>query len=471
MQDEKILEQQTLPAEEKKRKPVGSIVFYSIYGAFVLAVVIAIWALMAPLKDWLIRYEASQPDTMRQQVYNEYFAKPEWEKLYEMAGIEDTAFEGNDAFVAYMTAKVSAASNPTLACEETSAGLSGNHKYLIKLDGEKVASFTLEPSGESRGTVTGWQLGDVELFFSRGHSVTVEKLPGQTVYINGVALDDSYTVRTVSTKAEDYLPEGLHGFRYEQQTVTGLLTAPEVTLTDAKGNPVALITNAETGIMKGENQSSTMQISQAHKDAAIAAAKNHALFAIRKISSGTLSQYFDPSSQLYKDIVSTTVFLRAIDSYDFRDVGIEDYYCYSGSFFSARACLTMDVHTANGYTKVFEINTTFFFQKNAQGKFWVIDSTNVDITEQVEEVRLSFVNGEEQLESMMVNATSATLTTPAVSVPTGKVFKGWAVKSTDDKGNTQMTILFTPDETGKVAVAPNQTLEPMVLHAVFAAEE
>lgn len=466
-----FVKRQAVPAEEKKRKPVGSIVFYSIYGAFVLAVVIAIWALMAPLKDWLMRYEASQPDTMRQQVYNEYFANPEWEKLYEMAGIEDTAFEGNDAFVAYMTAKVSAASNPTLACEETSAGLSGNHKYLIKLDGEKVAAFILEPSGESRGTVTGWQLGDVELFFSRDRSVTVEKLPGQVVYINGVALDDSYTVRTVSTRAEDYLPEGLHGFRYEQQTVTGLLMTPQVTLTDANGQDIDLTADPENGILRPNGLSSTMQVPEDHKEIAITAAKNYAMFAIRKISSGTLAQYFDSRSQLYKDVISTSVFLKAIASYDFRDLGVEDYYCYSDDLFSARVLLTMDVHTVSGYTKVFEINTTFFFKKSSSGTFKVISSTNVDTTERVEQVLLRFMNGEEYLESMMVNATSATLTTPLVSVPTGKVFKGWAVKSTDDTGNTQMTILFTPDETGNVAVSPNQTLEPMVLHAVFATEE
>lgn len=466
-----FVKKSTPSTDNKKKKPVGSIVFYSIYGAFVLACIIAIAALISPLKNWLVNYEASQPDTVRQQVFDEYFAQPQWEKLYELAGIQDTPFEGKDAFVTYMTEKLAKASNPTLVCQETSAGLSGNHKYLIKLDDETIATFILEPDGESRGEVTGWKLGGVELYFTREHSVTIEKLPGQIVTVNGVTLDDSYTTRITGTKAEDYLPDGLHGFQSESQTVTGLLVVPQVTLTDAAGQSVTLTADPETGVLRPEGLSTTMEVPDAHKDIAITAAKNYALFAIRKISSGTLAQYFDSGSQLYKDVISTSVFLKAIASYDFRNLGVEDYYCYSDDLFSARVLLTMDVHTVSGYTKVFEINTTFFFKKNSSGTFRVISSTNVDTTQRMEQVRLSFFNGEEAVESMMVSATSNTLTLPRVSAPAGKVFKGWAVKSIDANGNTQMTIQFTPDENGIATIAPNQTLEPMVLYAVFGAAE
>lgn len=469
--EQKALSRKQNRADQSRRSARGTVLFYSIYGGFVLAVVITVLVLMAPLNNWLVNFEAAQPDAMRQQVYNDLFAQPDWGKLYEAAGIQDTAFEGKDAYVAYMTDKVSHAADPTLTCQETSAGLSGNHKYFIQLDGEKIASFLLEPIQNDGSNVTGWQLGSVELFFSREQSVTVEKLPGQTVTVNGVVLDDSYTVRTVSTKAENYLPEGLHGYRSEQQCVTGLLIAPQVALTDENGQSVTL-TADENGILRGENQSQTMQIPQEHKDVAIAAAKNYALFAIRKIGSGTLSKYFDPSSQLYKDVVSTPVFLKAIASYTVRDdLRVEDYYCYSDSLFSARVCLTMDVVTTKGYTKVFDIDTTFFFQKNSQGNFWVTSSTNVDTTEHVEQVRLTFVNGEEQLQSILVDADSTSLTPPQVTAPQGKVFKGWAVRSADDNGNITMSILFTPGEDGTAAVPAAQVLEPMTLYAVFAVEE
>ena len=458
--------------EEKKKNKKGTIIFYSIYAVMVIAMVIAISIVMNPLKEWLISYEASQPDTARQQVYEEYFATPNWDKLYDLAGIEDTTFEGKDAFIAYMNAKITAASDPILACEETSAGLSGNHKYLLKLDGEKIATFTLQPTGESRDTITGWELGDIEFFFTRNESVTVQKLPGQTVTVNGVALDESYTIRTVTTKVEDYLPDGMHGYRMEQQMVTGLLIAPKVILTDVNGQEIPLVADPDTGVLKAENDGSVMEIPEDQKTLAIEAAKAYAKYAIRKISEYELSKYFDTNSELYQGAVSSLAFLKKIASYTFRDdLAVLDYYSYSDDFFSVRVSLTMDIVTANGYETNYESNMTYFFKKNTSGKFIVVDGTNTSTTDWVELVRLQFVNGETQLESMMVNATASTVAAPQVEAPEGQVFKGWAVKTTDENGKTNMTILLTPGENGVANATPGTKLEPTVLYAVFGTAE
>ena len=112
-----------------------------------------------------------------------------------------------------------------------------------------------------------------------------------------------------------------------------------------------------------------------------------------------------------------------------------------------------------------------FFRKNSNGKFWVVSGTNTITSEPVEQVRMQFVNGETQLDSMMVSATATTVTAPAVETPEGQVFKGWAVKSMDEKGNTNMTILLTPAENGVVNVTPGIKLEPATLYAVFAPAE
>ena len=51
--------------EKKKllRKPrVSTIVFYSIYVLLIVAFFVGINALLSPLEDWLVRYEASQPE-------------------------------------------------------------------------------------------------------------------------------------------------------------------------------------------------------------------------------------------------------------------------------------------------------------------------------------------------------------------------------------------------------------------------
>ena len=93
----------------------------------------------------------------------------------------------------------------------------------------------------------------------------------------------------------------------------------------------------------------------------------------------------------------------------------------------------------------------------------------MDISEPVEQVRLTFMNGDKQVDRYMVDADTNKIATPLVTPPAGKVLKGWAIQEVEENGNIKMTILFTPEENGTCVV--NQTLEPMVLHAVFDIEE
>ena len=53
-----------------------------------------------------------------------------------------------------------------------------------------------------------------------------------------------------------------------------------------------------------------------------------------------------------------------------------------------------------------------------------------------------------------------------LSAPEGKVFSGWYKESTVD-GRKELTIVFTPDENGKVVIPEGTTLEPMTLYPLF----
>ena len=119
----------------KKKKNKGNrtitLIFYTCYFALVAALLGGIFFLNSWIKDWLVDYEASQPTTRCEEVFQEYFADPDWAALYAMAGLTDTEYEDNSAFVQFMDAKVG---SRELTYVETSAGLSGGHKYLLKLD-------------------------------------------------------------------------------------------------------------------------------------------------------------------------------------------------------------------------------------------------------------------------------------------------------------------------------------------------
>ena len=101
-------------AEFKRRRARNSRIFYTIYIACVVLIIAAFIFLMTPLHNWLVKFEASQPDSQCQQVFDTLFADPDWGVLYDLAGLEDTQFEGRDEFVHYMNVKVANAANKEL---------------------------------------------------------------------------------------------------------------------------------------------------------------------------------------------------------------------------------------------------------------------------------------------------------------------------------------------------------------------
>ena len=444
----------------------GTVMFYSIYGICVAVVIIVLLCVMAPLRNWLVRYEASQPEQKAQEVFTQLFADPDWATLYTQAGMADTSFETKETFAAYMDERIGDAE---LTYIETSAGLSGDHKYIVKMGEEKIATFRLTGGTDAQTEISVWELGAVELFFQRGEGVIVEALPEHTVYINGIALDDSYIIRSITTRAEEYLPEGVHGYRAQQLQVKGLLTPPEVTVKDKSGNAVAVTLDEETGIYKAANPASEM--SEEDRKIVLDAGLADLTYALRDISEWELKQHFDANSQIYNDIIHTHPFLQDYLGYTFDDsvTAVSDFYRYSDSLISANVTLLAKVTRTNGTIKEIPLSKTYFMEKKG-GKFLVTQYTNVPVQEPVEQVRLTFLKDGEQVGTQMVESDARTLTLPQLSAPEGQVFKGWAVRE-ESEGKVTMTILFTPTDDGKVQITAEQKLAPMELHAVFEAKE
>ncbi len=448
-------------SKTKKKASRGTVIFYSIYTAFVVLALGAIFALTIPLHSWLETYQASQPENKSQEIYTQLFADPDWEALYTLAGVADTAYEGKEAYAAYMEEKIG---TDQLTLMETSAGLSGDRKYVIRHGSEKIATFTMSGSEDTSTHITAWELGDVELFFTRERSVTVEKTPEQTVYINGVALDHSHTIKTTSTQAEDYLPEGIHGYRREQQSLGGLLIAPTVTVKNADGTEAA-VTVDENGTYA--TAVPEMVISEAEQKIAIDAAKAKALYSIRAIGTGELKKHFDPTTQIYKDICNTQVFMQEYTGYRFDEsvTAVCDYYRYSDDLFSAHVVLQLNVTRVRGTSKSYDVATTFFFTRQEDGSYRVTDITNLRLQEQQTQVKLTFMT--EVPSYLMVDADAHQLTLPPITPPAGQTLRGWARQEVDETGRTVMTIIFTPNENGTVYLSGSQMLEPMTLYPVF----
>ena len=466
----------TLPPRRRDRKSEReqkilkhTRLFYRIYFISIAVLLCALLILMIPLRNWLKQFESTQPDQYSQHIYDTYFAQPDWGKIYDTAQIGDTEFEDRDDFVRYMQSKISASPDKQLSYYQTSTGLSKDHKYIVQLGNEKIATFTLNGNVNSSTKMTDWTMSSLQLSIARDQSVSIQRLPGQTVLINGKEVSDNYIVRNIYTKAEEYLPEGVHGHQLQELYIDGLMVTPNVQVLDASGNTVPTVFNAETNSYTLDVPVAVM--TDAERDIVLGAAKANALFAIRAIGTGELSKHFDSATQIYKDLCSTPTFIQSFASYAFDEsvTTVSDFYRYSDDLFSARVTLQLDITRKNGTVKSLEMNTTYIFTKNDSGAFKVTNITNVNLQEQLEQIRLTFDCDGTVLDSMLVDTTATTITPPLPTVPEGQEFLGWANREVDSNGQITMNILFVPNETGTAQVLTDLK-EPMTLYAVFGEE-
>ena len=449
--------------KKKKANRTITIIFYTFYFVLVAAMLAGLWFLHSWLSDYLTTYEASQPTTRCQEIFEANFAGPDWSELYRMSGIPDTAYEGSDAFAAYMTAK---ASDKELTYVETSAGLSGGHKYLLKLGTETIGYFTLVDQAPKGSDIADWQLGQVSLNYSYGESVSIQTNGDITVYVNGVALTDDHVIQVGTTLAEEYLPAGVKGPRIYTQYLDGLMVEPQVTATDAEGNDVEVIYDEAQDLYIVRTEENT--ISEELYDRVLNTAKTYALRMIEKASTQELGKYFDSKSNSYKTIVSIDPWMQEwfFRSYEWGEESITGYHRHSDKLFSVHVELSMFVTRTDDTVKEYEVDHSFFFE--LQGKTWkCINMTNVDIRQQTASVRLTFKTGDSVIFTNLFAEDVHTIEAPMVTAPEGKVFDGWYRQDVAADGSISYTLVFTPNENGLITLPSGTKLEPMTLYALF----
>lgn len=453
----------------QKGSSVGTTIFYTLYFLFIFAFFAGTFFLLQWLNGWLQDYEAAQPTVKSQEVFDQYFADPDWGKLYDLAHVSNTEYEGVDQFVPFMDEKLGGKKFDYVA---TSAGLSSDKKYIVRADGEKFATFTLtdkntDADPDSVTYIPDWQLGKIDLFFSRQSGYLIQKLDGHTAYVNGVPLDDSFTIQTASTKAEKFLPIGTAGVRTSIQRIDGLLMPPTVTVYNQTGEEIEVVYDDETGTFIEQTTETTM--SEAEGEAALGALKAYAEFMINANGSrAAVSKYFDGSSDVYNDILKmhSELWMNHDYGHRFNEESLDGYARYSDELFSIHGHVNMNVTCKDGTLKDYPVDQSLFFRKK-NGKWVCYEMTNEDVTKPVGEVRLTFMNEDTELSTGFVETNASTIMTPVIAVPDGKVFSGWAKKTVSDSGRITYTLVFVPDEDGLVQVNYGTTLEPMILYALL----
>ena len=459
-------------AGKKKAFQRHTVVFYSVYLAFIglYLIVLCLGGLIGGsyLHDFasgfLIRYEASQPDARGKEVFEQLFADPDWGAIYDMeeSDIALSVYENRETFVAYMESVVQ---GEKLTYLQTSMGLSEDKKFLVRRGDTNIAAFIL--SNTAKGAeLPNWEVSVVEVYTTNHESVTIHSFPGCTVLVNGTALGEEHVIRTTSTQAEKYLPEGLHGPRTVSYYLDGLMVAPEVTILDEQQQQMELMYDDQQKTYSHEINATS--ITDEQKEAFENASTVYGKFMITEVNKGTLAKYFTGNS--YDSIVKAELtFVQNHSGYEFTPANITEFYAYSDTFCSARVSRTLNVTRGNGTVKQFEINTTYFMEKQ-NGKWMVVEMTNADVQAGFSQVRIRFMQDGVLLETQMLDAKAEVIYTPDVTVPEGKVLAGWFVQSVNEEGKTVMKLAFQTNEFGEVFLPDGYELEPMTVHARFESE-
>lgn len=440
-----------------KTRKIG--LFYKVLLAIVLVLLAAFcYVRFGLLRPWLTRFEAAQPKYAGQEVFAGLFSPADWGRVYDLAGLDAGVYGDREGFARSMEELIS---GRELTLVETSAGLSGARRYIVKAGGDSVAAFTLANHETEEGEAD-WQLDKVELLLGQTGTVSVRAPEGWSVLVNGVELGEDCVAQTVETAAERYLPEGVHGRRAALwQTETSVIRQAEVKVLDQEGQAAPV--RYENGRFTAEER--LEEPDGEERDALLGAARTYARFMIRESTSEQLRRYFDSESRIYDTIRSSEIWISNTVGHSFENEEIGEYCRYSRSLFSARVRMDMNVKRTNGTLKGYHVDSTFFFRRTAAG--WrAYEMTNVDVQQEITRTRLIFMDGREELGRLFVSSEERSFTPPEVTAPAGRRFVGWAVREKSGDSVT-MTVRFRPGADGTAALPAGWTPEPLTLYAVF----
>lgn len=446
---------------EQKRKKVA--LFYKILLGIVVVLLLAfVYIRFGVLRPWLTKFEAAQPKHASQEIFSDLFSPADWGRIYDLAGLEGSAYQDRAHFVQTME-ELTAGQDFTLV--ETSAGLSGDRRYLVKSGSDSVAAFTLTSGMEGENLM--WQLNTVEVLLGQTGSVLVRTLAGQRVLVNGTELSEDCQIQITKTAAERYLPEGVHGRQtILWQTQVPSLPQADVSVLDETGTQLPLRYDADSSCFAVELE--TEEPSEKERALLIGAAETYAKYMIRESNSTQLQKYFDRESEIYQTIRSSEIWMQNNSGYSFADETVSRFFRYGENLFSARVSLTLNVKRGNGTIKPYTVDSTLFFQ-NKTGAWRAFAMTNVDVQEEIVLTRLVFMDGETELCRFFVSSEERRFTPPSPPERPGQRFAGWAVRD-QEGGHVTMTVRFQPGEDGDITLPAGYVLEPMTLYAAFAAE-
>ncbi len=350
----------------KRTLPLFYKIFFSVLVLAVCAVGVGLWMLNGVLEE----YESVQPKNVADEIFAKYYASHDFDTLAAKCATENP-FESAADVASYLHEKYDGAE---MTC--TSGAAQGEAPtYIVKVNDYKISSFTLKESAEK--SKHGWvkyEEGDFVLYYDTAE-VTVTAPETYKVFVNSVELGEAQVAqKDIPGEGDELLPQGVEGVKYTKYTVKGLIKTPEIT-SESPDGLASEVKYVESEKMYKVSPLFDDALMAEHKDYVLKAAEEYSKYMENDSWWGGISQYFDPSSEIYESArTSLTMFVIDHNGYRFDDVFVGEFYGYSDDVFSCRVSFT-HVLTAGAQEYKDYFDSTIFFRR-VDGTFKICGMIN-----------------------------------------------------------------------------------------------
>lgn len=352
--------------------------FYVIYLAVTVIVIIAVLITLEVVKSRLAEYEAAQPKYVAEEIFIKYFDPIDYIALLSVADYEAGEVAVED-LADYLSDEIG---GERLTYSMGSSNVPDEFKYIVKAGSKQLGEIMLKTS--SQKTEHGYQtyeFSNIELYLNMeayleelSRIVVTFDVPSIcSVTVDGEPLTEEFITDTyIRTDVMNFYPPDVPKIEYTVYTITTLHEPPkDVAVINPEGFPAEVSVDEDTHTYTcGLVYSEALEVE--YSDFVISALEGYAAYvqASKNVELKNIKGYFDTDSGAYADVVAaggSRWMVRAWSGIDFENVSVGEFYAHTPEIFSCHISFTQLLHQTGREDFVDVIDMYVFLHLTDQG--------------------------------------------------------------------------------------------------------
>ena len=366
---------------KKRKKGLLSSRFYQVYFAVVAVALAAIVIGMVWLNGAVADYEVAQPVHAAEEVAA-LFEEGDWDRIYDLDTSAKDISGGDKAL--YVQQLTELTDDGDIAWSPAFSSNPDEMKYTVTLEDDKLATFTLVPSGQTTGHGNRlWKLGTITTHVAvegteAAGDITVApyriKAPeGYTVNVNGRDLTEADAIATGEAIFQaDFLPEGISAPTMTEYAFFSEEGAPVLSAKDANGKEAAVEPDGDNRWVCPLQEDGDFK--SQFSDAIIALAERVAKYTVKDLSrNGVMKDVASesPAESILKKFSND--WAPPHKTATVSDAKVTDFHVLSDECFTCHVEFTFTLRTRRGNDYVYPTSYTFcVVKRKGAGKLYNI---------------------------------------------------------------------------------------------------